>query len=159
MSGRSSRVRRDEPGIPTGLNAEMTELRVGPNRLQIKINPATDGASVFAFESTFPPGGMMPYLHFHRDQEEAFYVLDGVIEYTRGDETIRATPGTMVHIPAGMNHKFRNASADAPARHLALITPGMAGLNMMQDMATINFDDLQAVMGALARHNSDFARS
>jgi quercetin dioxygenase-like cupin family protein len=132
----------------------MEELRVGPNRLQIKINPETDGGGLFAFESTFPPGAMMPLLHFHRDQEEAFYVLEGVIEYVRGDETIRGTPGTMVHIPAGINHKFRNANEDAPARHLALVTPGLKGLRMMRDMATINFGDPQAILGALERHNS-----
>jgi len=132
----------------------MTELHVGSNRLHIKINPEDSGGGLFAFESTFPPGGTMPLLHFHRDQEEAFYVLEGVIEYTRDDETIRATPGTMVHIPAGIKHKFRNANLDAPARHLALIIPGLAGLNMMRDMATIDLGDLQAVMGAMARHNS-----
>ena len=135
----------------------MTELKVGPNTLHIKINPETDESGLFAFESVFPPGGMMPYLHFHRDQEEAFYVLDGVIEYTKGTETIAAPAGTMVHIPAGIHHKFRNLSQDSPARHLALISPGIAGLNMMRDMATIDFRDFQAVLGACRRHNSDLA--
>jgi quercetin dioxygenase-like cupin family protein len=132
----------------------MTELWVGPNRLDIKINPDEEQTGLFAFESNMTPGAAMPYLHFHREQEEAFYVLEGTIEYVRGTETILGTPGTMVHIPAGINHRFRNASEDAPARHLAFISPGIAGLNMMRDMATIDFRDLQAVMGACLRHNS-----
>jgi quercetin dioxygenase-like cupin family protein len=132
----------------------MTELWVGPNRLDIKINPEVDKSGLFAFESNMQPGAAMPYLHFHREQEEAFYVLEGTIEYVLGEETILGTPGTMVHIPAGLNHKFRNASEDAPARHLALISPGIEGLNMMRDMSTIDFRDLQAVMGACLRHNS-----
>ena len=152
---RGSRASRDTAGGPAGLNGPMTELRVGPNRLLIKINPEVEQSGLFAFESTFPPGGMMPYLHFHRDQEEAFYVLEGTIEYTRGAETIVAPAGTMVQIPIGVPHRFRNFSADAPARHLALVTPGLAGLNMMRDFGEIDFMDLDAVVETMRRHNSD----
>jgi quercetin dioxygenase-like cupin family protein len=137
----------------------MTELRVGPNRLQIKINPEEAGAGLFAFESTFPPGGMMPYLHFHRDQEEAFYVLEGLIEYTRGEDRIVAPTGTMVHIPIGLPHRFRNLSQNAPARHLALVTPGLAGLRMMQDFGEIDFTDLDAVVETMHRHNSELVQT
>ena len=154
-AGRISQVSRDAPGTRARLNGTMEELRVGPNRLQIKINPEATPSGLFAFESTFPPGGVMPYLHFHRDQEEAFYVLEGTIEYTRGAETILAPAGTMVQIPIGLPHRFRNASADAPARHLALVTPGIAGLRMMRDFGKIDFMDRQAVLETMHRHNTD----
>ncbi len=136
----------------------MTALQVGPNRLQIKVDPEESGAGLFAFESTFPPGGMMPYLHFHRDQEEAFYVIEGLIEYTRGEDRIVAPAGTMVHIPAGLPHRFRNLSKDAPARHLALVTPGIKGLRMMRDFGEIDFFDLDAVVETMRRHNSELVQ-
>ena len=66
--------------------ALVTELRVGPNRLEIKVNPEEGGAGLFAFESTFPPGGVMPYLHFHRDQEEASPPLRDFIRWSRPSE-------------------------------------------------------------------------
>lgn len=67
------------------------ELRIGRARLEIKIDPSVTLSRLFAFESTLAPGGGMPYLHRHREMEEVFYVLEGMIEYTRGDDTILAT--------------------------------------------------------------------
>jgi quercetin dioxygenase-like cupin family protein len=130
------------------------ELRIGPARLAIKIDPAVEQSGLFAFESTLPPGGGMPYLHLHHEQEEVFYVLQGTMEYTRGDEIIVATTGSLVQVPPGTAHKFRNIG-DVPARHLALITPGMAGLRMMEDVAQIDFADLPSLVEVLHRHNSD----
>ncbi len=130
------------------------ELRVGLVRLEIKIDPAAAPSQFFAFESTLPPGGGMPYLHLHHEMEEAFYVLEGTIEYTRGDQTILAAAGAMVRIPPGVAHKFRNAGA-AQGRHLAVITPGMAGLRVMEAVAQVDFSDVQAVAEQLRRYNSE----
>ena len=130
------------------------ELRVGQARLEIKIDPAAAPSQLFAFESTLPPGGGMPYLHLHHEMEEAFYVLEGTIEYTRGDQTILATAGSMIQIPPGVAHKFRNPGP-AQARHLAVITPGMAGLRVMEAAAQADFSDVQALADLLSRHNSE----
>jgi quercetin dioxygenase-like cupin family protein len=130
------------------------ELRVGRARLEIKIDPAAAPSQLFAFESTLPPGGGMPYLHLHHEMEEAFYVLEGTIEYTRGDQTILAAAGSMVQISPGVAHKFRNVGT-AQARHLAVITPGMAGLRVMEAVAQADFSDAQAVAEELRRHNSE----
>ena len=130
------------------------ELRVGRARLEIKIDPAAAPSQLFAFESTLPPGGGMPYLHLHHEMEEAFYVLEGTIEYTRGDQTILAAAGSMVQISPGVAHKFRNVGT-AQARHLAVITPGMAGLRVMEAVAQADFSDAQAVAEELSRHNSE----
>jgi quercetin dioxygenase-like cupin family protein len=130
------------------------ELHVGRARLEIKIDPAVVPSRLFAFESTLPPGGGMPYLHLHHEMEEAFYVLEGAIEYTRGDQTILATPGSMVHIPPGVAHKFRNPGA-AQARHLAVVTPGMAGLRAMEAAAQADFSDGQALADELRHHNTE----
>jgi quercetin dioxygenase-like cupin family protein len=130
------------------------ELRVGQARLEIKIDPAVAPSQFFAFESTLPPGGGMPYLHLHHEMEEAFYVLEGTIEYTRGDQTILAAAGSMVQISPGVAHKFRNVGT-AQARHLAVITPGMAGLRVMEAVAQADFSDAQAVAEELRRHNSE----
>jgi len=122
--------------------------------MEIKIDPAAAPSQFFAFESTLPPGGGMPYLHLHHEMEEAFYVLEGTIEYTRGDQTILATAGSMIQIPPGVAHKFRNVGA-AQARHLALVTPGMAGLRVMEAAARVGFSDPQALADEFLHHNSE----
>jgi quercetin dioxygenase-like cupin family protein len=131
------------------------QLHVGRARLEIKIDPAVAPSQLFAFESTLPPEGGMPYLHLHREMEEGFYVLEGTIEYTRGAQTILAAPGTMIQIPPGVAHKFRNPGP-AHARHLAVVTPGMAGLRLMEAAARADFSDVQALADELRRHNTEF---
>jgi mannose-6-phosphate isomerase-like protein (cupin superfamily) len=48
-------------------------------------------------------------LHSHADHVDSFYVLDGEAEFTFGDETFRAGPGSWVAAPIGVEHGFRNA--------------------------------------------------
>jgi quercetin dioxygenase-like cupin family protein len=56
------------------------------------------------FDETFevPP-------HDHDDHVDAFYVLEGEVEFTAGDETVRAGPGTLVAAPPGARHGFRTS--------------------------------------------------
>jgi len=60
--------------------------------------------------------------HVHRVQEETFYVLEGACEWTIGDETVHATPGTFVFIPPGVPHNIANVT-DTPARVLMTVSP------------------------------------
>lgn len=50
--------------------------------------------------------GSGPPPHRH-PWDEAFYVTEGEIEFGLDEEICVATPGTLVHIPAGMLHWFR----------------------------------------------------
>ncbi len=43
----------------------------------------------------------------------------------------------------------------AQARHLALVTPGLAGLRVMEAAAQADFSDPQALAGELRRHNTE----
>jgi quercetin dioxygenase-like cupin family protein len=67
-----------------------------------------------------PPGGGPPP-HRH-DFEEMSSILDGEIELTFRGETMVATAGVTVNIPANAPHVFRNAS-DRAARLLCLCSP------------------------------------
>jgi quercetin dioxygenase-like cupin family protein len=48
-------------------------------------------------------------VHTHDDQDKFYFVLEGEGEFTVGDETRRAGPGTAVLAPAGVPHGVRNA--------------------------------------------------
>lgn len=70
--------------------------------------------------SVSPQTGPPP--HIHNDQDEAFYVLDGKIQLTLGNQTIAAPPGTFAYVPRGRRHRFQNLGT-TPARMLALTIP------------------------------------
>ena len=44
--------------------------------------------------------------HVHETHADSFYVLEGEVEFTIGDETKRAGPGTWVAAPPGVRHGF-----------------------------------------------------
>ena len=52
-------------------------------------------------------------LHAHSREEEIWYVLEGEIVFTIGDETHTAGPGTYAYIPRGVAHTFQVRSATA----------------------------------------------
>ncbi len=64
------------------------------------------GASVCVLETDVPPGHG-PRLHRH-PYEEVFVVHEGRAIFTAGGETLEATVGQVVVVPAGTPHKFVN---------------------------------------------------
>ena len=46
--------------------------------------------------------------HIHPDKFDSFYILEGELEFTIGDEIVRATAGSFVAAPPGIRHGFRN---------------------------------------------------
>jgi quercetin dioxygenase-like cupin family protein len=70
---------------------------------------------------TQPPGVATP-LHRHEREAEAFYVLEGRLDYQAGDELFELYAGCFIHLPRGVPHAFR-IRGDAPAKFLALTTP------------------------------------
>jgi quercetin dioxygenase-like cupin family protein len=71
------------------------------------------------FVSATPPG-RGPSLHRH-PYEEVFVVQEGSLTFVVGDETIEATGGQIIIVPAGVLHKFTNTSS-AIAHHLDIHT-------------------------------------
>lgn len=51
-------------------------------------------------------------LHYHPAGAELYYVLDGSCLITVDDETVEATPGTAVYLPAGTRHAVRTRQGE-----------------------------------------------
>jgi mannose-6-phosphate isomerase-like protein (cupin superfamily) len=64
-----------------------------------------------------------PPPHLHREHQEAFFVVEGTLTFTAGDETIEATAGSFLFVPPGVVHTFSNRS-NAPARCVNAYVPG-----------------------------------
>ncbi len=88
---------------------------------------------------TQPPGVATP-LHRHAREAEAFYVLDGRMDYRAGDTDYELYEGCFLHLPAGLPHAFR-IRGDRPARFLSLIQPG--GLLRLYDDVGIPAPELR----------------
>jgi quercetin dioxygenase-like cupin family protein len=64
-----------------------------------------------------------PGPHFHGHHVDAFFVLEGELEFRAAEETIRALPGTSVCVPPGVVHSFTTAEAKG-SRFLNFHAPG-----------------------------------
>lgn len=69
-----------------------------------------------------PPGFASPR-HMHRNEDECTMTLEGVIEGTVGEKTVRVPAGSVLHLPRGVPHACRNVG-DGTAKFLIWVTPG-----------------------------------
>jgi quercetin dioxygenase-like cupin family protein len=88
----------------------------------IRIKVARPELCLFAFDAA--PGYTGPGPHIHRKHVDAFYVVEGTLEFELDGERTLAEEGTFVAATSGVVHTFKNA-ADAPVRFLNLHAPGM----------------------------------
>jgi quercetin dioxygenase-like cupin family protein len=70
------------------------------------------------------PTGMGPPAHRH-DWDEAYYILDGEIDFEIDGESVRSRAGDFNYLPRGTVHGFKGAST-APARVLIFAAPAHA---------------------------------
>jgi quercetin dioxygenase-like cupin family protein len=82
---------------------------------------ATNGKYA-VWEETVPPQAGPPP-HTHTD-EEVFYVLEGEFEFMLNGALIPAKPGSVIHVPSGELHNYRNTGSTA-GKLLTMITPGL----------------------------------
>jgi quercetin dioxygenase-like cupin family protein len=68
-----------------------------------------------------------PPVHVQTDEEEAFYVLDGEIEFEADGTTATATAGSFVFVPRGVVHTFRVMSPTARMLVIASAPTGAPG--------------------------------
>lgn len=65
---------------------------------------STEG-SFSVVEATEEPGSAAP-LHVHHGEAEAFYVVEGRIELTCGEQTVIAGAGDFVYTPKDVPHRY-----------------------------------------------------
>jgi mannose-6-phosphate isomerase-like protein (cupin superfamily) len=60
--------------------------------------------------------------HVHHKDDEAWYVLEGVLRVRRGDEVVEVNAGCGVLVPRGTPHTYWNP-AEGRCRYLLIMTP------------------------------------
>ena len=60
--------------------------------------------------------------HVHQEEDDAFYIIEGELTFTFGDEKAAAPPGTFVLVPPGVSHGFVN-NGSVPVRMFNIHAP------------------------------------
>lgn len=112
--------------VPNPYLIEHDPDHVGPWRV-IAGGAKTQGQLVIG-EANLPPRTSGPSLHVHEHEDEATFVIEGVLTFKIGDAEFQAGPGALVWAPRGIPHTFANRT-DEPVRVLGVITPaGIEGM-------------------------------
>ena len=93
-------------------------------RITFRETAADTGGEYLEIDLHLAPGGKVPGLHVHPEQEERFEVLAGRMRFRRGLRTIEAGPGDVVTVPARKAHRFTNAG-DETAVARVTVTPAL----------------------------------
>jgi len=94
------------------------------SEMYFKASAADTGGRFSFMERTLSPGGNMPPPHCHVGNEEAYFVLDRIVEFRIEDEVFSGTSGTFVLVSAGEAHTFGN-TGELVARLLVLHSPAL----------------------------------
>jgi uncharacterized cupin superfamily protein len=111
-----------------------------------------DGEPIAADGPTFSVhewrGSGPPQLHAHHNDDEAWHVLEGELEFRFGDGRREiAGRGATVFVPAGVPHTY---VCDDDARYLIVLTPGLRAL--IEELHTVPPAEHAAVY---ERHGSE----
>lgn len=101
---------------------EGRSLRVFREVVTCKVTAEQTGGAYSLFEVVSPPGGV-PRPHVQHLEDECLYIIEGVFEFVEGGGTFLAGPGSVVYVPKGNLHAYRNAG-EAAGRLLVTQTPG-----------------------------------
>jgi quercetin dioxygenase-like cupin family protein len=89
----------------------------------------------------YEPGEEGPDPHVHRQHSDAFYVLEGEVDFDLGPDVTRITAGpeTFAGAPPNVVHSFKNSS-DATAIFLNIHAPSMGFGNVLRGGGHEHFD-------------------
>ena len=112
------------------------EITIGPMAIRFLLEGEASGGSVAMFEFDVPAEARVPIAHSHDAYEETLYGLAGVLTWTVNGRTHEVGAGQVLCIPRGAVHRFDNRHA-APARMLAVVTPGVLRSDYFREMADV----------------------
>jgi mannose-6-phosphate isomerase-like protein (cupin superfamily) len=91
--------------------------------ISLKSTAGDTAGSWTLLEYTAPPNFAGPAPHWHKETDEAFFVLEGTIRFEVDGENVDLQAGGYARVPPGVVHRFSNPT-DKPSRFLGLAIPG-----------------------------------
>ena len=123
--------------------------------VDILTNGELTGRQSASLIQTSPPGGGPPP-HWHKNEDETFYVLEGDFEFLADGNWTRVPAGEPFHAPIGSVHTFRNAGSTT-GRVLVFVTP--SGFeNYLEEISPLSIpDDIPQLLAISERYGITFA--
>lgn len=87
-----------------------------------KIDGPDTGGRFAVVHHPIAPRALAAPLHYHHNEDEYSYVLEGTLGALLGDDVMTAGPGTWVYKPRHQWHTFWNAG-DTPCHIIEVISP------------------------------------
>lgn len=134
---------------------ERTPLNVLGMPLRFLCDSRETGGAWSLFEEEVP-FGMGPPPHRH-DWDEAYYVLDGEVEFEIDGQPVRSGAGDFNYLPRNTVHAFKGASS-SPARVLIFAAPAHASEffeEVNSEVCSLP-DDLKKIPAIGLRHGIEF---
>jgi mannose-6-phosphate isomerase-like protein (cupin superfamily) len=101
-----------------------------------------------------PPRWIAP-LHLHRNDDEAWYVLEGMLCVRVGKDVVEASVGSAVFVPQGTPHTYWNPGPGL-VRYLLVMTPNIYGL--IQDIHAMTERSPAALNAVFEKHDSELLK-
>ncbi len=126
----------------------------------LKVTGQDTGGLYTVAEIITTPEGLVP-LHVHHREDEAFFVLDGEVTFSVGDDVFDAGPGGFAFGPRDVPHRYIVRSASA--RMLMVFSPaGFEGFiretsEPSDSLETVTLDDIDfdLIVAAAERHGAE----
>jgi mannose-6-phosphate isomerase-like protein (cupin superfamily) len=145
-------ARRGQTGAMTGpvvlLDGDGESLRAAAGEYTVRLAGADTDGRLAVVEYRLPPYSVGAEEHIHHDHSEQFMVLSGEVVFRVGDDEVVAGPGSVLAVPEGVVHAFRNDGHE-DALLVFLLTP--AGYEeYFRDVDTLLAREGEADAAALA---------
>jgi mannose-6-phosphate isomerase-like protein (cupin superfamily) len=98
-----------------------------------------------------PPRWIAP-LHLHRNDDEAWYVLEGKLHVRVGQDVLEASAGSAVFVPRGTAHTYWNPSPGL-VRYLLVMTSNIYSL--IQEIHSMKDRSASGLRAIFEKHDSE----
>lgn len=136
------------------------KVSMAPSIIASPLSGSVLGSSVSSFviaewkDAGGPPGPprWIAPLHLHRNDDEAWYVLEGSLCVRRGHEIVEAHTGSAVFVPRGTAHTYWNPGRGV-VRYLLVMTGNVYSL--IQDIHAMRERSAAVLSAVFEKHDSE----
>lgn len=132
-------------------------VRAFGEELEFLLTGAQTGERFTQWIETTPPG-VGPPPHYHTQEDENFYVIEGEVEFFHDGQWTAAAPGTVVFMPKNEVHAFRNSGTTALKMLITTVPSGFETFftRCAEEFAKSGEPDMQRIMEISAMHGIHF---
>jgi len=97
------------------------------NALMTTVASTAETAGAYSLTEHLVTAASNPPMHVQVDEDEAFYIIDGEVEFEVDGQVVTATPGTFAFVARGAAHLFRVLT---PTARMLVICSGKPSDNL-----------------------------